>query len=149
MKQTIKEVTDYLFCCEFMDDSFDPDGNEIHLDTAQELFESYPWNDIIQEWHNYLYTNCHTPHEIINFANLFYYYDGANDYNPDPYRFLGYLYAHVDMDTYWDEAGELFDSIAISILENQLLISTSEDPYYNPLKDPKILLEIERWKALL
>ena len=84
MQNTIKEMTDFLFNCNFMDDNFDPEDNETHLDAAQELLELHPWNDVIQEWHNYLYTNCHTADEIINFANLFYYYSGADDYNPDP-----------------------------------------------------------------
>lgn len=146
MQNSIKDITNFLFNCNFTDDSFDPDGNETHLDVAQELMESYPWIDIVKEWHNYLYANCHTPEEVINFANLFYYYDGADNYNPDPYKFLGYLYAHVDMDLYWDIAGDLFDSVALAILRNQLLIDTCEEPYYNPLKDPHILTEVDNWK---
>ena len=146
MQKTLKEITEFLFNNNFMDDSFDPEGEEIHLYVSQKLFESHPCNDIIQEWHNDLYNNCHTATEVINFANLFYYYEGADNYNPEPYKFIGYLYAHVNMDKYWDEAGDLFDSIAIAILENQLLINTSNDPYYNPLTDPNILTAINNWK---
>ena len=68
---------------------------------------------------------------------------GADEYNPDPYKFIGYLYARVNMDTYWEQAGDLFDSIAIDILSNQQLINLAEDPYYNPLKDKKVIGEIK------
>lgn len=147
MLNNIKEITNYLFNCNYFDDSFDPEGNEIHLDKAQELQEQFPWNDIIVEWHNYLYNNCNTPEEVINFANLFFYYEGADSFNPEPYKFLGYLYAKVDMDIYWEQAGDLFDSIAIDILQHQLLINLNDNPYYSPLNDENIIQEINVWKS--
>ena len=143
MIDTIKDTTLYLFNCDFFSDNFDPEGKEYHLDKAQELQESFPWVDIINEWHNYLYSNCNTPESVINFANLFFYYEGADNYNPEPYKFIGYLYSKVNMDIYWEQAGDLFDSIAIDILSNQQLINIAEDPYYNPLKDQKIIRERE------
>lgn len=146
MLANIKDTTTYLFNCDFFSDSFDPEDHEEHLDKSNELQASYPWQDIITEWHNYLYTNCHTPEEVINFANLFFYYGGADDYNPDPYKFIGYLYARVDMDKYWDQAGNLFDSIAMDILQFQQLVNIVEDPYYDPLKDKKVIDEISKWK---
>jgi len=147
MINNIKGITSYLFDCDFLSDNFDPEGKEEHLNKAQELQESFPWIDIISEWHTYLYTNCNTAESVINFANLFFYYGGADEYNPDPYKFIGFLYAKVDMGTYWYQAGDLFDSIAVDILSNQQLINISEDPYYNPLKDQKIIDEMENWKA--
>ena len=148
MNSSISEITSFLFNTDFFDDAFDPEDNEIHLDKAQELFESFPWNDIITEWHNYLFNNCHSPEDVINYANLFFYYGGSEEYNPEPYKFLGYLYSHVDMESYWEKAGDLFDSIAINILQNQQLIDLNEDPYYDPLKDPKIIKEIANWKHI-
>ena len=147
MTESIKNITLYLFDCDFFSDDFDPEGKEEHLEKAWELQRTFPWIDIIKEWHNYLYTNCHTAESVINFANLFFYYEGADDYNPEPYKFLGYLYARVDMDKYWHEAGDLFDSIAIDILSNQQLMSLFDNPYYDPLKDKKVLAEVTKWKA--
>ena len=146
MNNNISEITQYLFDCNFFDDSFDPENEEVHLDKAQELQTTYPWIDIITSWHEYLYTSCHSADEIINYANLFFYYEGSDNYNPEPYKFLGYLYAFVDMDIYWDKAGELFESIAINILSHQQLIDIRENPYYNPLEDSNILIEVEKWK---
>ena len=50
------------------------------------------------------------------------------------------------MDIYWEQAGDLFDSIAIDILSKQQLINIVENPYYNPLKDQKIIRETRNWK---
>ena len=61
--------------------------------------------------------------------------------------FISYLYYRVDMDKYWDEAGELFEGLAINILSNHNLINMMQNPYYNPTKDERILVEIEKWKA--
>ena len=146
MSDTIKNTTEYLFNCNFSDDSFDPEGDEKHLDRAYELMEQFSWNDIVSEWLAYLYNNCRTEDEVINFANLFMYYGAADEYVPEPYKFLGYLYANVDLDTRWDDAGDLFDSIAIGVLSHQLLIDIVDNPYYNPLKDEHILAEVTKWK---
>lgn len=146
MINNLKEITKELFSQDFFDDSFDPDGQETNLDKAQELMEQYPWNDIITTWHEYLFTNCNTPEEVINYANLFIYYGGTDGYNSDPYKFLGYLFYRVDMDVYYDTAYNVFEAIALDILSYQNLIDLSEDPYYTPLKDSKILKEIDIWK---
>ena len=42
MLNSIKDITTYLFDCNFFSDEFDPEGKEEHLDKAQELQESYP-----------------------------------------------------------------------------------------------------------
>ena len=129
MNKNIKEITDYLFRCDYFDESFDPEGEENHLSEAEELQVSFPWNDIIVEWHKYLYTQCKTEDDVINFANLFMYYGGADNYNPDPYKFLGYLYSQIDLDKRWDDAGDLLDSIAIDVLSYQQLIDLQSNPY--------------------
>ncbi len=146
MIESIKDVTKYLFNCDFFSDDFDPEDHEEHQIKAEELMRSYKWEDIIQEWTDYLYKNCHTPEEVINFASLFFYYGGADNYVPEPYKFIGYLLYRVDYQKYWEEAGDLIDSIAIEVLEYQGLISLMNDPYYSPFKDPNILNEVDHWK---
>lgn len=46
------------------------------------------------------------------------------------------------MDLYWDEAGDLFEGLAINILSNHGLIDIMEDVYYDPTKDERILSRI-------
>ena len=65
----------------------------------------------------------------------------------EPYKFLGYLYYMVDMDKYWDDAGDLFDSLSISMLENSGNINIVKNPYYTALEDPKIKSAVNEWKV--
>lgn len=145
--KTVKEYTDYLFNCHFTDDSFDPEGNEEHLKTSWELFDNYTWEEIYSVWMQYLYNNCATPDDVINFVNLYFYYDAIDRKIPDPIKFISYIYYRVDMDVYWDEAGDLFDSLAIHILSNHKLINMMDDPYYRPWEDKRILTGIDHWKS--
>ena len=86
----------------------------------------------------HLHENCLTPADVINFVNLYIYYDAVSKKIPDPLNFISYLYYRVDMDLYWDEAGELFEGLAINILSNHGLTNMMEDPYYDPTKDERI-----------
>lgn len=141
--KTVKEYTNYLLNCCFTDDSFDPEGHEEHLQASWELFENYSWEEIAPVWLDHLYTNCKTPEEVINFVNLFVYYEAADHPINDPIRFIGYLYYKVDMDKYWEQAGELFEGVAITILSKSGLVNTMADPYYNPMKDSRIIEEVD------
>jgi hypothetical protein len=136
--KSIQEYTDYLLNCCFMDDSFDPEDHEDHLKASWELFENYSWEDIYPVWMRHLHESCLTPTDVINFVNLYIYYDAASKKIPDPLDFISYLYYRVDMDLYWDEAGELFEGLAINILSNHGLTNMMEDPYYDPTKDERI-----------
>ena len=144
--KTIEEYTNFLLNCCFTDDSFDPENHEDHLKTSWELFENYSWDKIYPVWMNHLYKNCTTPEDVINFVNLYIYYEATEQPINDPVRFIGYLYYKVDMDKYWDKAGELFDGFAISILSKNGLVNIKVDPYYNPLQDTRILKEINTFK---
>ena len=117
--KSIEEYTDYLFNCSFTDDSFDPENHEEHLRASWELFEHYAWKDIFPIWIKYLHSKCPTPEDVINFVNLY---------------------------VYWDQAGELFEGLAINMLSRQGLINIMKDPYYVPLKDERILSAISKWK---
>ncbi|MGN0645423.1 MAG: hypothetical protein ACI4J9_00465 [Mogibacterium kristiansenii] len=146
--KTIDEYTNYLFNCCFTDDAFDPEDHEDHLKMSWELFDNYSWEDIYPVWVEYLHTKCDTPEDVINFVNLYIYYEAADQTVPNPIEFISYLYFKVDMDKYWDEAGDLFDGLAINILSKQGLVNTMENPYYNPLKDERILSGISAWKSI-
>ena len=146
MSKEIYSISKYLLECDFMDDRFDPEGNEEHLNAADDLLSLYPWQDIYPVWEDFLFNHCTTPEKVINFVNLYIYY-GASDYPiPNPLQFVGYIYYMVDMDKYWDEAGELFDGLAIRLLSYGKLVDILEDPYYSPLKDKRIEAKIAEWK---
>lgn len=136
--KSIEEYTNYLFNCSFSDDSFDPEDHEDHLKASWELFEHYTWEDIYPLWMKHLHENCSTPEDVINFVNLYIYYEADGFPIDDPIGLISYIYYKVDMDKYWDEAGELFEGFAINILSKHGLVNMINDPYYTPLKDERI-----------
>ncbi len=144
--KTIEEYTNYLLNCRFTDDNFDPEDHEDHLKASWELFENHSWEDIYPVWMRHLHTKCLTPADVINFVNFYIYYEAVDLKIPDPLDFISYLYYRVDMDKYWDEAGELFEGLAISILSKHGLINMMENPYYDPTKDERILSRIASLK---
>ena len=147
--RTIEELTDYLLGCSFTDDSFDPEDHEDHLKASWELFDNYSWADIYPVWRQYLHENCVTPADVINFVNLYIYYDAADRPVDDPIEFISYLYFKVDMDKYWEEAGDMFDGFAINVLSAVGLVDIMQNPCYNPLKDERILNGISDWEKKL
>ncbi|MDO4493693.1 MAG: hypothetical protein Q4C53_07410 [Clostridia bacterium] len=149
MKKSLDEYIHCLFGCNFADETFDPEGQEDHLKESWKLMDDYSWADIYPALVQYLQENRHTPAEVINFVNLFIYYEFADHAIDDPIAFVSYLYCMVDMDRYWDEAGELFDGLAIRILTTGKLVDPMENPYYSPLKDERIVSGIAHWKERL
>ena len=145
--KTLEEYTEYLLNCDFMDEKFDPDGNELHLKASWELLDNYEWQNIYPILIHHLHTKCSSPADVINFANLYMYYEFAQLKIPEPIEFVSYLYYRVDMDTYWDEAGEMIESLSIEILKNHNLIDIMINPYYNPLNDQRILKQIASFKS--
>lgn len=146
MNKSLDEYISYLFGCNFADEAFDPEDHEEHLKESWKLMGDYSWADIYTVLKQYLHENCHTPAEVINFVNLYIYYECTDNIIDEPISFISYLYYMVDMDQYWDEAGELFEGLAIRILTNSKLVNLMEDPYYSPLKDERIVSGISRWK---
>lgn len=146
-KEYIKSETNYIFNYNFNDYSIPADVEEAHYDRACDLLDNYSWNDIFECWFDYLKNNCTTPEEVINWANLFFWFGGYEKSIPDPYTFLGYLYYKVDVAKYVDEAQTVFDGIAIGILEKIGKVSLIDNPNYAPEKDPEIIAAVERWKC--
>ena len=146
-KEYIQSETNYLFDYNFNDDSIPEKIEEAHLDRATALLDNYQWNDIFKCWFEYLKANCKTPEEVINWANLFFWFGGSEMSIPDPYSFLGYLYYKVDVSKYVDEAQTVFDGIAIGILEKIGKINLMNNPNYAPETDPEIIAAVERWKC--
>ncbi len=146
--ETIEEYIDYLFNCNFADDNFDAKEDSSHLEKSWELLEKFQWDKIYQHLLNHLHTSCKSTEDVINFVNLYVYYNFDEEKIPDPLDFVSYLYYKVDMDVYWDEAGDLFDGLAIKIFSNHDIVDIIQNPYYNPLKDERIADQISKFKTL-
>ncbi len=144
--EKINLETEYLFNCDYMSNEFDADDSYEHYDRAKELLKNHKWEIIFSAWFDYLQKKCNKPDQVINFLNLFLYYGGTDEAIKNPYDFIGYLYYKIDLDKYWDDAGELLEGITISILENGGKVNTVQNPYYSPLKDPEIFASVQRWR---
>ncbi len=145
-KNDIINTTNYLFHCDFFADDFDPEDNEEHLFAAYDLLKAHPWTDIYPVWNDYLHSNCKDAEAAINFANLYFYYGGTDEYIPDPYEFVGYLLYLIDLDKYWDVAGDMLDSLFNAVLSKSGKINLMSNPYYQAWKDPNVLAAVERYR---
>lgn len=143
----IIEKTSFLFDCRHDDPSFDANDSYEHSDVADNLIETYGWDTVFPYWFHFLRENCPTPEDVINFANLFFYYGGTDYPLRDPYSFVSYFYYRVDTKKYGAEATDILDSIAIPILSRIGDVSLERTPDYVPEKDPRILAAIEKWRT--
>lgn len=119
-------------------------------DCLKELCEEYEWNEVFACWEFYLYNNCKTAKMIYNFANLFWEYAGYQNYIPEPYKFLAYFYYKEDPKRYEEEmnAFTIMDSLSIEILHRAGItgVTNTENPYYDPQEDVKMIEAINKWK---
>lgn len=143
--KALLDKIDFLFGCDFFSDDFDPDGEEVHCDTNDELLESYDNKVILDCALEYFYERCKSVDEIINFCNLFFYYGYYEIDNPKALEFLGYIFAVINYDDYPDTY-EFLDGFACSVMEHNKLASLYDDPYYAPEKDERIKKAVEAWK---
>lgn len=146
MNENIYNTTQYLFDCDFFADSFDPEDHEEHLDKAYALMKEYSWQEIFPVWNSFLHEHCQTAAQVINFVNLFMYYGATDEYIPNPYDFVGYILCKVDLDKYWDVAGDTIDSLANAVLQKAGCIDLMKDPYYQAWKDPHVIAVIDKYK---
>lgn len=146
----IKDETAYLFKYNFDDDSIPEDVAESYEDRAQELIKNYPWATVFDCWFDYLKNNCPTDKDVINWANLFWWYGGADQPLPieNPYEFLGYLHYRVDVTKHVLDAQTIFDSIALAFLEPLGKVSLLSNPSYASESDPDIVSAAQKWRAM-
>lgn len=144
--ERIIKITEYLFSCRHDDPAFDADDSYEHSDAAQALIDEHGWKEVFPYWFDYLQKRCPREEDVINFANLFFYYGGSDQPLRDPYPFISYFYYRVDTSKYGGEATDIFDSIAIPLLSNIGAVSLENDPDYVPEKDHRILSAVNCWK---
>lgn len=145
------EETKLLFDRDFLKEL----SGEIELSEEEEddyqnrsdaLIQEYGWEQVFKAWNKYLRENCNTAESALNFANLFWSYEGYVHPIPNPYDFLAWFYYQIDMEKYADDAITIMDSISIEILHRAGVkgIYWGENPYYVPEQDPKMLAAVEK-----
>ena len=144
----IDNETLYLFN-RLYDVDLSDEEDEALLDRAHQQVIDYGWDKTFESWKQYLFTKCLTPESVINFAHLFWCYDGCEYVIPDPYNFLGYMYYRIDMNTTKYDEMDILDGIATTILPmaGYGKADLMNDPYYSPLDDEQIIAEVEKFKS--
>ena len=137
---------DYLYNCDFFSDEFDPEDHEEHLHKAAEIMQMYTYTDFHQASFKWMRSHCASPEQYINFANLYFYYGGADFYVDNPYPFLAYLYNGIDWErdsVNAEKADEIFWSVAVDLLQHSEMYHGYADEY-DPFKDPVLTEERKR-----
>lgn len=137
------EILEELFKANYLETSHD---EFIKLDElAQSILNNNPWDEIYENFDNYLRNECKTEDDVINYVYFFVRYCDLNFIIPsqyDPYDLVGYIYSMVDLEKRWDDCGGVFDDFA-----NQALrIDLYNDPWYQFWRDPKIIAISEKYK---
>ena len=139
----LKEIateTEYLFSHDWLTWDFTEQEEEEYLDRKEALIEKYGWTSVFEHWFAYLVSHCRTPRAVISFAHLFFWYGGQDYPIPDPHKFLAYLYSVVQFHPDPHDENDILDSLSCHILDKAGFREASlwHNPYYDPLKDPKI-----------
>lgn len=143
----IDNETQYLFN-RLYDVDLPEEDDEALLERAHQQVIDYGWEKTFNSWKQYLFTKCLSPESVINFAHLFWCYDGCEYVIPDPYNFLGYMYYRINMNPTQYDVLDILDGIAITILPKAGYSDADlmKNPYYSPLSDEKIIAEVSKFK---
>ncbi len=143
---TINEMTRKLFSVNFEKDLNDDKVSDTYENMADELIKSNKWSDVYASWFDYLVNNCKTQEKVLNFANLFWFYEGYKQFIPNAVEFCSFFYANISFSHYPD-AVEILDSITCEVFLNSGIYPKESLNYdeYVPLNDPMMKNAINMW----
>ena len=143
--KNIEEITNVLFSVDYEKDFEDDEVYYKYEDIANDLINNNNWNSVYECWYNYLMEKCKDEDSILNYANLFWCYDGQKHNVYNAVEFVAYFYANIDFKKH-SEADYLIDGIANELFLNSG-IKTQEELYdYIPTNDPLVIDAIKKWK---
>lgn len=144
---TIKEITKKIFSIDFEKDFENEDVYNEYINIADNLIKNNNWINIYECWYDYLVNECKTEEQILNYANLFWCYEGQNYKIPNAIEFCSFFYANISFEHYPD-ADVILDSISYEVLKNSGIYAYKEIYYdeYIPLNDPVMIKAIKKWK---
>ncbi len=106
MESELTEEMEYLYSSGHASGEFSPQEYEEHKKRALKVVEKYSPADFFRASFNWMWGNKRQQEELVNFANLFYYYGGAGCCRSDPYDFLSCLYYVLVVDYYYEDEEE-------------------------------------------
>ncbi len=144
---TIKEITKKIFSVSYENELEDDTVSETYEIMAADLIANNKWSDVYASWFDYLVNDCKTEEEILNFANLFWLYNGYKQFIPNAVEFSAFFYANISFEHH-PEAISVIDGIAWFALVNSGVICESKMSFdnYAPNDIPAIDESIKKWK---
>ena len=146
--KTIKELNQEIFSINYKHDFQDDSIMNLYIEKAKKLIDDNNWSDIYECWYQYLINECKDEESILNFANLFWCYGGADHCVYNAIELVAYFVAYSDRKKH-PEWYPLLDGISRDLFKNSGII-TNEDIIerdYYVLSDPRIWKEVKRIKG--
>ena len=145
--KSIKSITDFLFDRPYDEELPDEEQDALD-DLAEKQIEVFGWRTTFSDWMRFLTQRCTSPESAINFAHLFWGYNGCEHPIDNPYKFLGYFYYRIAFDVMQYDSGMMLDGLAITILPKAGFLEADLmlNPDYVPECDPKIIAAAEQWR---
>jgi hypothetical protein len=147
--KTLDEITEKLFNVDFEKDLDDEKKYDEYVNMAADTIKQNGWENVYKSWYDYLINCCKSEDSIINFANLFWSYEGYKQVIPNPYEFCGYFYANICLEKQTDIIPVL-DGITWNALVNSSIYSSNDNYFedFSPFNDEKLLESIDKWKKM-
>ncbi len=147
MNKELNLITNELFSRNAIDILDGGDSTDELYDTlvekADKAISEYGWETVFESWNSYMYENCHTVEEALNFATWFEIYGGNNHKIEEPYKFLAYLYDIFDLNPVKYNA-QIMDDVSYGLLEASGIKSNLwTDDSYTTETDPELLKAVE------
>lgn len=144
---SIKEITKKLFSVSYEKDFDDEEKYYEYLDIAEDLIKTNPWNEVFDCWHEYLLTKCKDETSILNFANLFWCYEGYKHKIVNPIDFCAFFYANINFKNH-PEADYLLDGMTTEIFLYSGVYTQEQLYDYIPTNDPIIIEAAKKYGGI-
>lgn len=143
--ENIKIITKKLFEVNYEIDFEDDNLYYEYLDIAEKLIKECSWESVYDVWYEYLLNNCKDEASILNFANLFWCYEGYKQKIYNAVEFCAFLYANINIEKH-SEAGYLLEGMTTEIFLHSGVYSQEQLYDYIPTNDSLVIDAIKEWK---
>lgn len=147
MNEQLNSITYELFsrnAMETLDGGEETDAlYDALVEKAHKVIDDYGWDTVFESWKRFMYENCHTPEEALNFATWFDIYGGSHRKIDEPYQFLAYLYDVFDLNPVKHNA-QIMDDVSYGLLEAAgIKEHLWSDDSYTAETDPEMIQAVE------
>jgi hypothetical protein len=143
MNEKLNSITNELFshnAVEILDGGDTTDAlYDALVEKANNVINEYGWDVVFESWENFMYENCNSVEDALNFATWFEIYGGHNHKIAEPYKFLAYLYDIFDLNPVKYNA-QIMDDVSYGLLEAAgIKKNLWSDDCYTTENDPELV----------